>query len=128
MFERPSLYFRRRENGAAVYRILDEKSQRLDMQQVAVVKLDGEIKQHGNHELTAEETGEIIAWHAMRLEAQPTREAELVDRLVGDLNAMAQWTQANATDDQVREAAEPLMLAMHDLRATIVRRLGSNKG
>lgn len=128
MFENPSLYFRRRENGAAVYRILDNKNQRLDMQQVAVVKPDGEIKQHGNHELTTEETGEIIAWHTMRMEAQPSREAEQVDRLVGDLNAMAQWTQASATDAQVREGVEPLLLAMHDLRATLVRRLGSNKG
>ena len=128
MFEHPSLYFRRRENGAAVYRILDGKSQRLDMQQVAVVKPDGEIKPHGNRELTEDEIGEITAWHAMRMESLPSREAEQVDRLVGDLNAMAQWTQANATDDQVRESAEPLLLAMHDLRATIVRRLGGNKG
>ncbi len=124
MLERPTLYFRRRTNGAAVYRVSEGQNSRLDMQQIAVVRPNGEVKNQGKHEPTPVELDEIATWHAIREEDAKIRDAVRVDALVGDLNIVAQWVQADADDDQIKSAAQPLLMAIHDLRATLVRRLG----
>ncbi len=124
-FEKPLLYFRRRENSAAVYALNETNSGRLEMQQVAVVKYNGEIKPQNKVTLTTEQIAEINAWAETRKEGQAARDNAMIDQLVGELNKMSQWIQADATNDQVRAASEPLLLAMHDLRSTIVRQLGN---
>lgn len=124
MLERPTLYFRRRTNGAAVYRVSEGQNARLDMQQIAVLRPNGEVKNQGKHEPTDIELDEIATWHAAREEGVKARDAERVDALIGDLNIVAQWVQADADNDQITSAAQPLLMAMHDLRATLVRRLG----
>ncbi len=128
MFDTTTLYFRRRDNGAAIYRLVDTNTKRLDLQQIGVIKPDGEIKAQGKHEITDAETAEIMAWHHHREDQKRDLEAARVDRLIDELNAVTQWIQADADDDQIREAAEPLFLAMHDMRATLVRRLGNSRG
>lgn len=124
MFQRPTLYFRRRANGAAVYRVSEGANARLDLQQIAVLRPNGEVKNQGKHEPTDAELDEIATWHAERDEGAKAREALRVDALIGDLNIVAQWVQADADDTQIKAAAQPLLMAMHDLRATLVRRLG----
>ena len=123
MFDRPTLYFRRKDNGAAVYRIATGEHARLDMQQIAILKQNGEVKPSGRQEPTEGELAEIAAWHDARKAEQKTRDAARVDRLVGDMNAVAQWVQASANDKQITQNAQPILMAMHDLRATLVRRL-----
>lgn len=123
MFDRPPLYFRRKENGAAVYRIATGEHARLDMMQVAVLKQSGEVKPSGKQEPTEGEMIEIAAWHDARKAEQKNRDAARVDRLIGDMNAVAQWVQANANDKQITQNAQPILMAMHDLRATLVRRM-----
>ena len=45
-----------------------------------------------------------------------------IRRTVDQLNLAAQWAQARATPEQVDAVADALLLAMHDLRAVLVRR------
>lgn len=123
MFDRPTLYFRRKDNGASVYRIEAGEHARLDMQQVAILKQNGEVKPSGKQEPTALELTEIADWHSARKAEQKTRDAARVDQLVGDMNAIAQWVQANANDKQIAQSSQPILMAMHDLRSTLVRRL-----
>ena len=123
MFDRPNLYFRRKDNGAAVYRIATGDHSRLDMQQIAVLKQSGEVKPQGKQQPTESELLEIAAWHDARKAGQETRDAAQIDQLITDINAAAQWVQANATDKQISQNAEPILMAMHDLRATLVRRM-----
>ncbi|MEM9012846.1 MAG: hypothetical protein AAGE18_16585 [Pseudomonadota bacterium] len=119
-----TLYFRTRENGAAIFRLdLENRQRRLDMQQIAVVNTrNGEIKAHGEHELTAAERTEIEKWVVQRRKHLGAREMDDMDRLIDQIKGAAQWIQSRATDKQVEEISEPLLMAMHDLRATIVRR------
>lgn len=123
MFDRPTLYFRRKDNGAAVYRIATGEHARLDLQQIAVLKQNGEVKPSGKQTPTEAELSEIAEWHDARKSEQKTRDAARVDRLIGDMNAVAQWVQANANDKQIAQSAQPILMAMHDLRTTLVRRM-----
>ena len=123
MFDRPTLYFRRKENGAAVYRIASGGHARLDLLQIAVLKQNGDVKSSGKQQPTDVELAEIDAWHDARKAEQKSRDAARVDRLVGDMNAVAQWVQANANDKQVAQSSQSILMAMHDLRSTLVRRM-----
>ncbi len=123
MFDRPTLYFRRKEHGAAVYRVASGAHARLDLLQIAVLKQNGEVKPSGKQEPTAEELTEISAWYDARKAEQKTRDAARVDRLIDDMNAMAQWVQANANDKQIAHSSQPILMAVHDLRSTLVRRM-----
>ncbi len=123
MLERPTLYFRRKDNGAAVYRIGEGSHARLDLVQIAVLKQNGEVKPQGKLLPSESELAEIEAWHQERKSEQKTRDATRVDQFIGEMNSMAQWIQANANDKQISQSAQPLLMAMHDLRTTLVRRM-----
>lgn len=129
MFGQPSLYFRRKGNGAAVYRLLSGQNARLDMQQIAVLKPSGEVKSQGKNKPTEAELAQIIAYHTEREAGRAARDGARVDALIGDMNATAQWLQADANDTQVNETAKTLLMAIHDLRTTLVKRMaGKSKG
>ncbi|MEL7214530.1 MAG: hypothetical protein AAGJ96_01170 [Pseudomonadota bacterium] len=120
-----TLFFRTRDNGAMVFRIDTENRQRrLEMQQIATVNLrSGEIKPHNAHTvIAAAERNEIEKWIVGRRRELNARDMQDVDRLIDQLNWAAQWVQSRATKDQIEEQADPLMMAMHDLRSQIVRK------
>lgn len=123
MLERPNLYFRRKENGTVVYRVEGGEHARMDFQQIAILKQNGEVKPTGKQQPTECELVEISEWNEARNNGQKARDAERIDRLVGDMNAVAQWIQSNADDKQISETAQPILMAMHDLRSTLVRRM-----
>ena len=123
MLERPTLYFRRKDNGTVIYRVETGEHSRLDFQQIAILKQNGEVKPLGKQQPTDDELVEIGEWHDTRKAGQKARDAERVDQLVGDMNAVAQWVQANANDKQIAENAQPIFMAIHDLRTTLVRRM-----
>ena len=60
----PEYYFRVRENGAFVFRVDTENRQRrIDMDQIAVVNIrKGEIKPHGDRELSEADMAAITDW------------------------------------------------------------------
>jgi hypothetical protein len=120
----PDYYFRTRENGAAVFRVDSENRQRrIDLEQVAVVNIkNGEVKPHGNTELTDEDTRAIRQWMKSRQDQLAEREVDDILRAVDHLNLTAQWAQSRATEDQLEAVTDSLLLAMHDLRTVLVRK------
>ncbi|MFX0547060.1 hypothetical protein ACEWPL_016095 [Roseovarius sp. S1116L3] len=122
--ELPDYYFRVRENGAFVFRVDTENRQRrIDLDQIAVVNIrKGEVKPHGERELTEEDTAVINEWMAERLELLEYRDIDDIHRAVDYLNTTAHWVQSKATDEQLEAVTDALLLAMHDLRTVLVRK------
>lgn len=120
----PEFYFRVRENGAFVFRVDTENRQRrIEMDQIAVVNIkNGQIKPHGDHELTDEEVKVIEEWMAERLEILAHRDIDDIHRAVDYLNTTTHWVQSRATDEQLELITDALLLSMHDLRAILVRK------
>lgn len=124
MSEIGSLFFRVRENGAAVYRgDAENRQRRLDMQQIAVVNIrNGDVKPQGDQIPTAAERNEIDAWVVERRKIVEERRIDDLLRTTDHLNLTAQWVQTKATDEQIDMFADDLLMAMHDLRSVIVRK------
>ncbi|WP_397544714.1 hypothetical protein [Roseovarius salis] len=122
----PEYYFRVRENGAFVFRVDAGNSQRrIEMDQIAVVNIrNGQIKPHGDRELGERDIGAIKEWMAERLEVLAHRDIEDIHRTVDFLNQTAHWAQSRATDAQLEQVTDALLLAMHDLRSVLVRKKG----
>ena len=120
----PDYYFRVRENGAAVFRVDTENRQRrIEMDQIAVVNIKkGEIKPHGDRELSETDLQTIQRWIADRQDLLARRDIDDIHRAVDYLNITTQWVQSNATDDQLEAVTDDLLLAMHDLRSVLVRK------
>ena len=50
------------------------------------------------------------------------RDIDDIHRAVDYLNLTTQWVQSKATDAQLDAVTNDLLLAMHDLRSTLVRK------
>jgi hypothetical protein len=122
--ELPEFFFRIRENGATVFRVDTENRQRrIEMDEIAVVNIkNGQIKPHGSHELTEAELAAIRDWMAERIAILARRDMDDIHRAVDHLNLTAQWVQSRATDAQLEEVTDTLLLTMHDLRSALVKR------
>ena len=122
--ELPDYYFRVRENGAAVFRVDTENRQRrIEMDQIAVINIrNGEIKPHGDRELSSEDLARIKTWMEQRAALLAARDIDDIHRAVDHMNLTTQWAQSRATDQQLEEVTDTLLLAMHDLRSVLVRK------
>ena len=120
----PDYYFRVRENGAFVFRLDTENRQRrIEMDQIAVVNMrNGEIKPHGQRDLSKEDLAAIEAWMAERAEILAARDIDDILRAVDYLNLTTHWVQGRASDEQLDLVTDALLLAMHDLRSVLVRK------
>ncbi|WP_284165791.1 hypothetical protein [Frigidibacter sp. SD6-1] len=124
MSELPDYFFRTRENGAAVFRIdAENRHRRLDMEQIAVVNIrNGEIRPQGDRTLSQEDLSAIRAWMADRQAVLARRDIDDILRTVDHLNQTAHWAQSKASDEELDQITDALLLAMHDLRSVLVRR------
>lgn len=122
--ELPDYYFRIRDKGAVVFRVDTENRQRrIEMDQIAVVNVvNGQIKPHGQRELSDEDLEVIRDWMEARVELLEERTVEDIHRAIDHLNLTAQWAQSTATDAQLEDFTDELLLAMHDLRSVLVRK------
>ncbi|MEL6549175.1 MAG: hypothetical protein AAFQ54_02910 [Pseudomonadota bacterium] len=122
--ELPDYYFRIRDKGAVVFRVDTENRQRrIEMDQIAVVNvLNGQIKPHGGRELEPADMAAIEAWMAERVAVLEARTVDDIHRAIDHLNLTAQWAQSTASDDQLEDVTDELLLAMHDLRSVLVRK------
>ena len=122
--ELPDYYFRVRENGAAVFRVDTENRQRrIEMDQIAVINIrNGEIKPHGDRDLTDEDLTQIKTWMQERSALLAHRDMDDIYRTVDHLNLTTHWAQSRATDDQLEAITDAMLLAMHDLRSVLVRK------
>ena len=124
MTDLPDYYFRMRENGAFVFRVDTENRQRrIDMDQIAVVNIrNGQIKPQGERELSDADMTAIQEWMQNRIALLARRDIDDIHRAVDHLNATTHWAQAKASDDDLEEVTDTLLLAMHDLRTVLVRK------
>lgn len=122
--ELPEYYFRVRENGAIVFRVDTENRQRrIEMDQIAVINIrNGEIKPHGDRTLTDADLARIKDWMQARSEVLAHRDIDDIHRAVDYMNLTTQWVQSRASDAQLEDVTDALLLAMHDLRSTLVRK------
>ena len=120
----PDYYFRIRDNGAAVFRVdTENRLRRIEMDQIAIANLkNGEIKPQGDRKLTAEEIALIRRWMAERAEVLARRDVDDIHRAVDHMNLVTHWAQTRASDAQLEEVTDTLLLAMHDLRTVLVRK------
>ncbi|WP_151718053.1 hypothetical protein [Gemmobacter serpentinus] len=120
----PDYYFRIRENGAVVFKVDTENRQRrIDMEEIATVNVkNGNIKPHGDRELTAEEADLIRNWTRDRVALLAQRDIDDIHRSVDYLNTTTQWVQSRATPEQLDQVTDALLMAMHDLRSVLVRK------
>ena len=124
MGDLPDYYFRVRENGAVVFRVDTENRQRrIDMEEIAVVNIkNGNIKPHGDVILTDDDLAAIRDWMAERIALLARRDIDDILRAVDYLNTTTQWVQSRASDAQLEQVTDSLLLAMHDLRTVLVRK------
>lgn len=122
--ELPEYYFRIRENGAAVFRVDTENRQRrIEMDQIALVNINkGEVKPHGDTALTDTDIAAIQDWLDKRLMLLAQRDIDDIHRAVDYMNITTQWVQSKASDAQLDDVTDALLLAMHDLRTVLVRK------
>ncbi|MCB5199579.1 hypothetical protein SAMN05428995_102393 [Loktanella sp. DSM 29012] len=120
----PDYYFRIRENGAVVFKVDTENRQRrIEMNQLAVVNVrNGEVKPHGDTILSEADIAAIQEWLDARVALLAQRDIDDIHRAIDYLNITTQWVQSKATDAQLDSVTDPLLLAMHDLRSTLVRK------
>lgn len=124
MTDLPEFYFRIRENGAAVFRISTENRQRrIEMDEIAVVNIrNGNIKPHGEHVLSEEESAVINEWMEERRAVLADRDIDDIHRAIDYLNLTTHWAQSRASDEDLEDVTDRLLLAMHDLRSVLVRK------
>ncbi|MBY6200684.1 hypothetical protein KUV65_04875 [Maritalea mobilis] len=124
MSDLPEYYFRVRENGAAVFRISTENRQRrIEMDEIAVINIrNGSVKPHGDHVLTDEEHEVIADWMEERRAVLAERDLDDIHRAIDYLNLTTHWAQSRASDEDLEEVTDRLLLAMHDLRSVLVRK------
>lgn len=117
-------YFRVRENGAVVFRIdTENRQQRIEMDQIAVINIrNGEVKPHGQRSLTEADKAEIARWMDARKALLAQRDIDDIHRAVDYLNLTTQWAQSKASEEQLEEVTDRLLMAMHDLRSVLVRK------
>ncbi|MCK0119112.1 hypothetical protein MWU61_01065 [Loktanella sp. F6476L] len=122
--ELPDYYFRVRENGAFVFRVDTENRQRrIEMDQIAVVNVrNGEVKPHGDRVLSEADIAAIQDWLNDRVALLAERDVDDILRAVDHMNLTTQWVQSRATEEQLDQVTDSLLLAMHDLRTVLVRK------
>ena len=120
----PDYYFRVRENGAFVFRIDTENRQRrIDMDQIAVINIrNSEIKPQGERVLSDTDMEAIRKWMTERAALLAVRDVDDIHRAIDYLNTTTHWVQSRASDDQLEDITDKLLLAMHDLRSVLVRK------
>ena len=120
----PDYYFRIRENGAVLFKVDTENRQRrIELDEIATINLkNGNVKTHGDHVLTGEETALIRNWMDRRSAQLAQRDIDDIHRAVDHLNLTAQWAQSRASAAELDEVTDALLLAMHDLRSVLIKR------
>jgi len=122
--ELPDYYFRVRENGAFVFHVdTENRHRRIEMDQIAVINIkNGEVKAHGDRELSDEDRAAIDAWIEARKATLAARDIDDILRTVDHLNLTTHWAQSRASEDDLDAVTDALLLAMHDLRSVLVRK------
>ncbi len=120
----PDYYFRIRDNGAAVFRVSTKNQQnRLELDEIASVNVkNGSIKPHGGKGLTPADQAAIALWLEERNALMARREMDDILRSIDHMNQTTHWAQSRASAAELEAVTDKLLMAMHDLRAVLVRK------
>lgn len=120
----PPYYFRIKDNGALVFRVdAENRQRRLELDQIATVNINnGQVKPQGDTVLTPEDEAAIAGWMTARTTELAARDIDDLLRTVDHLNLTAHWVQSKATDEQLDQVTDRLLMAMHDLRTVLVKK------
>ncbi|MEM8851162.1 MAG: hypothetical protein AAGE03_14145 [Pseudomonadota bacterium] len=120
----PPYYFRVKDNGALVFRVdAENRQRRLELDQIATVNINnGQVKPQGDTVLTSEDEAAIATWMSARTAELAARDVDDILRAVDHLNLTAHWAQSRATDAQLDQVTDRLLMAMHDLRTVLVKK------
>ena len=123
----PGHFFRLRDHTVQVFRVdTDTPHRRIEMDPIAVLNLrSGEVRAQGGKTLTDTDRAAIDRWLADRRQLDATREIDGVLATVDRLNLTAHWAQTRATDTELDRVTDDLLMAMHDLRSVLVRRMAA---
>lgn len=123
------LFYRVSKQGADVFRIdLQNRLRRLDLQKIADIHLTNKtISQIKGIDLSSEEQSDMQNWLKMRQDQLELRSQNDINRLIESLNHAANWVENQADDEQISQIGDPVLMAMHDLRATIIRKMTLKK-
>jgi hypothetical protein len=107
-----------------VFRVDTENRQRrIEMDQIAVINVrNGDIKPHGDTILSEADLVAMKSWLERRVALLAARDIDDIYRAVDHLNLTTQWVQSKASDEQLEDVTDALLLAMHDLRSVLVRK------
>ena len=111
-----------------VFRLdVQNRQRRLELTHIATINARGEILPHKHRQPTDTEMSEIATWWADFSHRRNNGTLSTAEVLIGDLNDMANWLAKDAGSKEVEEVSDSLLMAMHDLRQVIVRRLSQQE-
>lgn len=121
------LFYRVSKAGADVYRIdLQNRLRRLDLEKIAAIDVaENTITVLSGKKHSAEETNDMKQWRETRQGQLDMRSQNDINRLVEAMNHAANWIENTASNDQIENISDPVLMAMHDLRATLVRKMAA---
>ncbi|MCB2137051.1 MAG: hypothetical protein KDE08_14080, partial [Rhodobacteraceae bacterium] len=91
--------------------------------QIALANIrNGEIKAHGERVLSETDLATIRDWMAERQALLARRDIDDIHRAIDYLNLTTHWVQSKASDAQLEDVTDALLMAMHDLRTVLVRK------
>ena len=82
----------------------------------------GDWKPQGDTILTEADEAAIADWLKNRMSLLSDRRIDDIHRAVDHLNLTAAWAQSQASDAELEDVTDALLLAMHDLRTVLIRR------
>ncbi|MEO1919921.1 MAG: hypothetical protein ABGW81_09515 [Paracoccaceae bacterium] len=81
------------------------------MQQIAALKPNEDVKPFGKQTPTEAKLTKIAAWHTDKSAVQTARDTARINNLGTDMNAVTQWIQSGASDKQVTDNAQTILMA-----------------
>lgn len=118
------LYFRHHDHGAQVFRMeVANLHRRIQLNRIATVTEHGDVVSQGNCSASEAELARIKSdWAAWR-QRRDDGELSPTETFMADLNRFTDWVASDAPNCEVDTLSDDLLLALLDLRQTVVRRL-----
>lgn len=118
------LYFRHHDQGARVFRMeVANRQRRIQLDQIASITEQGDVAPYDDRPMTDAELAEIKAEWATWRQRRDAGELKSTETFMAELNRFTDWIASDAAGVEVNGLSDELLLALLDLRQTVVRRL-----
>ena len=118
------LYFRHHDQGAQVFRMeVANRQRRIQLNRIATVTAHGDVVPQGDCSASEPELARIRSdWAAWR-QRRDDGNLSPTETFMAELNRFTDWVASDAPNSEVDTLSDDLLLALLDLRQTVVRRL-----